>query len=128
MSNLVPVGCFCPNPECADDGITAGQHIIGYGNPKAGRPPFQCKTGQKTFNERKGTLFYQRKTEEKAILEWLALGAAGSRISSISRAKGIKEATIRSFLRQAADPAEQIEASLLNDYRIGQAEMEGLWT
>lgn len=128
MSTLVPVGCFCPNPECADYGLTDGNPIIRYGNTKAGRQRFQCKTCQKTFNERKGTLLYQRKTEEKDILECLALLAEGSRISSISRAKGIKEDTILSFLRQAADHAAQIEALLLNDYRIRQAEIDGLWT
>jgi hypothetical protein len=46
----------------------------------------------------------------------------------MSRAKGIKEDTILSFLRQAAHHAEQIEAILLNDYRISQAQIDGLWT
>jgi hypothetical protein len=50
------------------------------------------------------------------------------RISSISRAKGIQEDTILSFLRPAAHPAEQIEAILLNDYRISPAQSDGLWT
>jgi hypothetical protein len=84
-----------------------------------------CK---KSFNERHGTLFYNRKTEEKAILECLALLAEGVRITSISRSKGIKADAILSFLREAAHPAEQVEAILLNDYRISQAQIDGLWT
>jgi hypothetical protein len=54
--------------------------------------------------------------------------AEGTRISSISRAKGIKEDAILSFLREAAQHAEQVEAMLLNDYRISRAEIDGLWT
>lgn len=128
MSVLVTVGSFCTNGNCADYGKVDAGNIIRYGKSSEGRQRFQCKTCRKTFNERKGTLFYNRKTEEADILECLALLAEGVRISSISRAKGIKEDTILSFLRQAAHHAEQIEAILLNDYRISQVQIDGLWT
>ncbi len=62
------------------------------------------------------------------MLECLALLAEGTRISSISRTKGIKEDTILDWLRQAAAHAEAVEAVLLNDYRIGSAQIDGLWT
>lgn len=128
MSVLVTVGSFCTNGNCADYGKVDAGNIIRYGKSSEGRQRFQCKTCRKTFNERKGTLFYNRKTEEADILECLALLAEGVRISSMSRAKGIKEDTILSFLRQAAHHAEQIEAILLNDYRISQVQIDGLWT
>jgi hypothetical protein len=73
-------------------------------------------------------VFYNRKTDEKDILEGLALLAEGVRISSISRSKGIKADAILAFLREAAQPAEPVEASLLNDDRISQAQIDGLWT
>ena len=128
MSKLVTVGSFCPNKQCSDYGETACGNIIRYGKTTEGRQRFQCKTCKQTFNERKGTLFYNRKTDEKDILECLALLAEGVRISSISRAKGIKEDTILSFLREAAQHAEQIEALLLDEYKISRAEIDGLWT
>jgi len=128
MGELASVGDFCPNPVCKAYGETQAENIIRYGKTKDGRQRFQCKTCRQTFNERKGTLFYNRKTDEKDILECLALLAEGTRISSISRAKGIKEDTILSFLREAADHAEQVEAILLNDYRISQVQIDGLWT
>jgi transposase-like protein len=128
MSELVSVGSFCPNVNCPDYGKADVGNIIRYGKSNEGRQRFQCKTCRKTFNERHGTLFYNRKTEEADILECLALLAEGVRISSISRAKGIKEDTILSFLRQAAHHAEQIEAILLHDYRISQVQIDGLWT
>ena len=128
MNELVSVGSFCPNEDCPNYGKTDAKNIIRYGKTKDNRQRFQCKTCKKTFNERKGTLFYNRKTDEKDILECLALLAEGTRISSIHRAKGIKEDTILSFLREAARHAEQIEAILLNDYRISRGEIDGLWT
>jgi transposase-like protein len=127
MSQLVSPGSFCPNKECADYGKIEHGNIIRYGKSSEGRQRFQCKTCKKTFNDRKGTLFYNRKTDERDILECLALLAEGVRISSIHRAKGFKEDTILSFLREAAHHAEQVEAILLNDYRISQAEIDGMW-
>jgi transposase-like protein len=128
MSELVTVGSFCPNETCADYGKVDVDNVIGYGTSNEGRQSFQCKTCRKTFNERKGTLFYNRKTKAADILACLTLLAEGVRISSISRAKGIKEDTILSFLREAAQHAQQVEAMLLNDYRITQVQIDGLWT
>ena len=128
MSELTSVGDFCPNPECKEYGNLEAKSIIRYGKTRDGRQRYQCKVCKKTFNERKGTMFYHRKTEEKDIVECLALLAEGTRISSISRAKGIKEDTILSFLREAAQHAEQVEAMLLNEYRISQVQIDGLWT
>jgi transposase-like protein len=128
MSELASVGDFCPNPECENYGMVEAKAIIRYGKTRDGRQRFQCKSCKQTFNERQGTMFYKRKTDEKDILECLALLAEGTRISSISRAKGIKEDTILSFLREAAHHAEQVEAILLNDYRISRVQIDGLWT
>lgn len=128
MSEVAAVGDFCPNPECEQYGDVGSKTIIRYGKTRDGRQRFQCPTCKQTFNERKGTMFYQRKTDEKDILECLALLAEGTRISSISRAKGIKEDTILSFLREAAYHAEQVEAILFNEYRISQVQIDGLWT
>jgi transposase-like protein len=75
----------------------AGGNRSQYGKSNEGRARFQCKTCRKTFNERTGTRFYQRKTEEKDLLECRARLAEGTRSSSRRRAQGIQEATIRSF-------------------------------
>jgi transposase-like protein len=128
MIQLACVGDFCPNPECEDYGDVEAAVIIRYGKTRDGRQRYQCKACQKTFNERKGTLFYKRKTAEKDILECLALLAEGVRISSISRTKGIKEDTILSLLREAAHHAQAVEAILLNQYEISQVQIDGLWT
>jgi transposase-like protein len=128
MVAFVSVGEFCPNPKCECYEDIEAKTIIRYGKTKDGRQRYQCKVCKKTFNERKGTMFYNRKTQEQDIIECLALLAEGARISSLSRVKGFKEDTILSFLREAAHYAQQVEAILLNDYQISQVQIDGLWT
>lgn len=125
---LVSVGSFCPNEGCPNYGKVEIGNIIRYGKSKEGRQRFQCKTCRKTFNDRTGTLFHGRQTPIQDIMEVLALLAEGVRISSISRVKGFKEDTVLDWLREAARHAEQIEAVLLSEYRISQAQIDGLWT
>jgi hypothetical protein len=127
MEQLAAVDDFCPNPDCAVYGDTTANTIVKNGKTRQGRQRFLCKACHKSFNERHGTLFYNRKTDEKDMLECLALLAEGVRISSISRSKGIKEDTILSFLRQAALHAAQVEAILLNDYHISQVQIDAMW-
>jgi hypothetical protein len=64
----------------------------------------------------------------KVSVRLLALLAESTRISSITRVKGIKEDMIMSFLREAAHHAQEIETILLNDYPISQVQIDGLWT
>jgi transposase-like protein len=128
MSELAKVGEFCPNPDCPDYGQVGTGQIIRYGKTAAGRQRFWCHTCDTTFSERKDTLFYNRKTEEEDIIRCLAMLAEGVRIRSIGRIMGMKPDTIVSFLREAAAHAHQVEAILLNEYAISQAQIDGLWT
>ncbi len=128
MSELVTVGSFCPYASCTEYGKVKAGNIVQYGKSRQGQQRYQCKMCKRTFNERRGTLFYHRKTAVKDILECLALVAEGVRISSISRTKGIKEDTILDLLREAGQHAEQVEAVLLNEYHIERAQIDGLWT
>ena len=54
--------------------------------------------------------------------------AEGSRISSLSRAKGHKEDTILKWLREAARHAEQIEEVLMVNYKVKRAQLDALWS
>jgi hypothetical protein len=65
---------------------------------------------------------------EDEILEVLALLAEGTRISTITRVKGIKEDTILRWLREAARHADQVDAVLMKDFRLKRAQLDGLWS
>jgi transposase-like protein len=129
MTNeLAQVGQFCPNEACELYGDIKTAQIIRFGKTKNGTQRYRCKNCGQTFTETHGTVFYRRQASRETILETLALLAEGVRISSISRAKGIKEDTILDWLRAAARQAAEVEEALLKDYRVSQAQLDGLWT
>ncbi|GIV82134.1 MAG: hypothetical protein KatS3mg051_1488 [Anaerolineae bacterium] len=128
MTNkLAQVGQFCPNEQCELYGNIEAARIIRFGKTKNGTQRYRCKGCGRTFTETRGTVFYRRQASRETILETLALLAEGVRISSIARAKGIKEDTILDWLRAAARQAAAVEEALLKDYRISQAQLDGLW-
>jgi len=129
MTNkLAQVGQFCPNEQCELYGEIEAAQIIRVGKTKNGTQRYQCKGCDRTFTATHGTVFYRRQASRETILETLALLAEGVRISSIARTNGIKEDTILDWLRAAARQAEDVEEALLKDYRISQAQIDGLWT
>jgi len=131
MERFAKPGDFCPNEACPDYGkLQDGQaqkNIIKTGQTKKGVQRYQCNTCRKTFTETTGTLFFRKRTPEHDILETLVLLAEGSRISSLSRAKGFKEDTILAWLREAAQHAEELEAVLMKDFKVKRAQLDALW-
>jgi len=131
MEKFAKSGDFCPNEACPDyrklqDGPQ--QNIKKIGKTPKGVQRYQCKTCSQTFTETTGTIFYRKRTPEHEILETLALLAEGSRISSLSRAKGHKEDTILAWLREAAQHAAQLEEVLLADFRVKRGQLDALWS
>lgn len=118
MSKWAQVGDFCPNPTCADYGkaqTSQQKNLIRSGRTKGGQQRYQCRTGQQTFTETKGTLFYGRHTPASELIKVLAQLAEGNRISSVTRTPGHKEDTILAWLKQAAAQVNTIEAILMAD-------------
>ena len=131
MEKFGKPGDFCPNEACPDYGkLQDGQrqrNIRKYGKTRAGIQRYQCQTCRRTFTETIGTIFYRKRTPKRQILETLALLAEGSRISSLSRAKGIKEDTILAWLREAAQHAEELEEVLMADFKVKRGQLDALW-
>src|SRR3954471_1895567 len=124
---LASASMFCPNKECHHYARVDQLNMIKFGKSRQGVQRYQCKSCRTTFSATRGTLFYRKRTPLKDILETLALLAEGVRISSLSRAKGFKEDTILSWLRQAARHSEAVEEVLLADYELSKAQVDGLW-
>jgi transposase-like protein len=130
MDKFAKPGDFCPNPNCPDYGKPQSakqRNIKKFGKTSKGVQRYRCKTCGKTFTATAGTIFYRKRTSEDEILETLALLAEGVRISSISRAKGHKEDTILSWLRQAASHAAQVEDVLMAKFRVKRGQLDALW-
>lgn len=125
--SLASAGTFCPNKDCCLYAKVDQANIIKFGKSKRGVQRYRCKGCTTTFSATRGTLFYRKHTPVKDILETLALLAEGVRISSLSRAKGFKEDTILSWLRQAAGHSQALEEVLLANYEVSKAQLDGLW-
>jgi transposase-like protein len=131
MQQFAQTGDFCPNEACPDYGKLQDdrqRNIIKSGKTEKGVQRFQCKTCSKTFTETTGTILYRKRTPEHEILETLALIAEGSRISSLSRAKGYKEDTILAWLREAGQHAQSLEEALLAKFKLKRGQLDALWT
>jgi len=131
MEKFAKSGDFCPNEVCPDYGrLQDGQqqNIKKTGKTRKGVQRYQCKTCNLTFTETTGTIFFRKRTPQHEVLETLALLAEGSRISSLSRAKGHKEDTILAWLREAAHHADQVEDVLMADFRVKRGQLDALWS
>ncbi len=124
----VTAGSVCMNEACAAYGQAGLGNLVKNGHTKAGVQRWLCRECNKAFVETKGTLFCRRRAQRRDILESLALLAEGTRISSVSRVKGVKADTVLAWLRGAAKRAEEVEESLLADYQLSRAQVDGLWT
>jgi len=130
MEQFAKPGEFCPNEACPDYGkLQSGQqqNLEKYGKTRKGVQRYRCQTCGKTFTETTGTIFFRKRTPEHEILETLVLLAEGSRISSLTRAKGHKEDTILAWLREAAQHAEQLEGVLMKNFKIKRGQLDALW-
>jgi transposase-like protein len=131
MAEFAKVGDFCPNPDCPDyEQVqqSGGSNIIKFGHTRSGRQRYKCNTCNKTFTETIGTIFYRRRTDEREILECLAMVAEGSRLGSIFRIKGHKEDTVSDWIRDAAEHTEAVEDILMSEFRITRGQLDGLWS
>lgn len=130
MTELAKVGDFCPNPDCPnyEQIQQRGGNIIKFGHTRSGRQRYKCTTCNRTFTETYGTIFYRRRTDEREILECLAMVAEGSRLGSIFRIKGHKEDTVSDWIRDAAEHAEAVEDILMSEFRIKRGQLDGLWS
>jgi transposase-like protein len=131
MEKFAKPGEFCPNEACPDyQKLQDGQqrNLKKIGQTPRGVQRYQCKTCQTTFTETTGTIFFRKRTPERDILETLALLAEGSRISSLTRAKGFKEDTILAWVREAATHSEALNRVLMKDFKVKRGQLDALWT
>jgi len=132
MDKFAKPGEFCQNEACKDYGKLQGspgqRNLQKFGKTPRGVQRYRCISCGRTFTETTGTVFFRKHASEKDILETLVLLAEGSRISSLSRAKGFKEDTILSWLRDAAKHTEQVEEILMAEYRVERAQLDAMWS
>jgi len=102
QNRLVPPSSFCWNKECPGYGKVNHGNIVKYGHTAKGTQRYKCKICGKVFVENIGTVFYGRQHNQETILECLALLAERNSLAAIRRIKGVKEDTVKAWLRIAS--------------------------
>jgi len=121
-------GSFCWNKDCPDYSLIDKGNMRRFGKTRRGIQRYQCRTCRKAFTDTKGTLFYGCHTPQEKILECLALLSERNSLAAIRRVKGVKEDTLRQWLKKAAQQTEAVEALLLANYKLKRVQIDALWT
>ena len=119
---------MCLNPDCRDYQRLSNFKLVRYGKDKRGGQRYKCNTCQKCFSERKGTIFYRKKTDEGLIVSSLSSIGKGARLSTVSTSCGKKADTVGKWVKEAGQHAERLETALLTGYKVGASEVDGLWS
>jgi transposase-like protein/IS1 family transposase len=110
-----PGSVFCPHPACPLSG-RAGAGNVAIHSRKEGR--YRCKACGHTFSERKGTLFYRKKTPAEGITLVLTLLAYGCPLPAIVAAFGLDERTVADWLRGGGSYCQAIHERLVQSGEI----------
>jgi len=123
-----PTEYFCAHEDCPDHGVVGkGNITLSHRYGKQRKYLLWCKTCERTFSEKRGTIFYGLHTPKEKVLLALHCIAEGNNIASTARIIGSKEDTVRNWLRRAGEQSEQVSQLLIKELKLGQAKLDKLW-
>ena len=112
-------------PMCPD----CKQHdVVCNGHDKNGRQRYKCLTCNKTFNERKGTVFYRMRKDEKDIIEALHSYARCMNLSAIAEVKHVRIETVANWITKAAVKCIEIVDILFKDIKLVSMQLDEMWS
>lgn len=114
----------CQNEACADYGKP---NVRRFGKTRSGVQRYQCKQCRRTFTQTKGTLFYNLHTSPEIVLDCLARLARGSCAADVCAQQGLKEETLRAWLRAATEHVADVEQMLRQTHRLKRSHFDTLW-
>ena len=124
----------CQNPECTLHDKASQGNIISNGTYQTKNgilsQRFLCKECGKSFSDRKAGIFYGlyglRSPEEK-ILTALKFLVKGISLRAVAMALEVNPHTVRHWLKVAAKQSEKIDAMLIRELKVSQADLDVLW-
>lgn len=120
---------YCPNRKCTNYGKRGLCNIVLYDRyGKWGRKLLRCKTCNRRFSERKGSIFFGLHTDEKTIRKTLRCLSEGKSIRATASIIGIDKDTVHRIFERARAHYERILESLLMDLQMEEGEIVNLWS
>ena len=118
----------CQNPGCKYFLKEKGKDILKRGKNRAGHQQYYCNHCQKWFVETTNTPLYHKHLSKSEIIEICKHLVEKNGVRSRERITGHHRDTICRLLEDLAIHAEYVNDILLNEVKMGQFEMDEMWT
>jgi transposase-like protein len=118
----------CQNPDCKYFLKEKGKDILKRGKNRAGHQRYYCNHCNKWFLETTNTPLYHKHLSKSEIILICKHLVEKNGIRSIERITGHHRDTISHLLEDLAVHAEFVNNILLNEVKLGQFEVDEMWT
>ena len=122
------INVICQNEECRFYLKEEGKDIIKRGKYRTGHQRYFCNHCKTFFMETKGTVLYHKHLSKSEIINICKHLVEKNGIRSIERITGHNRDTIGQLLEDLALNAEMVNSILLEDVKLGQFEVDEMWT
>ena len=119
---------FCQNKSCKTYGKKGLGNLISNGHDRNGARKLFCKECEKSFNETKGTPFYQKHLTKKEIIRISKQFVEKSSLRGVARATGHHLDTIRNLAEDVAEHCFEVTGFLIKDVKLGTHEIDEFWS
>ncbi len=120
--------CYCPNQACSHYGIYGyGRHLVRNGADN-GIARLLCKMCERTFSERKGTAYFDIRTEARIYTIAMRALAEGNSLRGTGRIVAVDKDTICDWLDIAGKHCRAVIAYLFHDLHISECQLDELWS
>lgn len=118
----------CQNEKCKFFLVEEGKDIVKRGKNRAGHQQYYCNHCHKWFVETLNTPLYNKKLSKSEIIQICKHLVEKNGIRSIERITGHHRDTISRLLEDLAIHAEFMNEILLNEIKLGQFEVDEMWS
>ena len=122
------INVVCQNDKCSYYLKEEGKDIIKRGKYSTGHQRYFCHHCKTFFMETKGTPLYHKHLSKQEIINICKHLVEKNGIRSIERITGHHRDTISRIIEDLALHAEMVNSVLLHEVKLGQFEVDEMWS
>ena len=119
---------FCFNRSCKTYAKKNLGNIVSNGHDRNGTRKLLCTVCKKSFNETKGTPFFDKNLSKKEIIKISKQFVEKSSFRGVARSTGHHLDTIRNLASDVAKQCEAVTDFLLKEVKLGTNEIDEFWS
>lgn len=122
------ISLYCPFKDCEDYEETGKGNIVFIRKYGVGDTQnlFKCKSCERTFSERRGTLLFNCKLKEEKVYQILKCLAEGNGVRATARIVGVNKNTVGSVIERVGEHMEKVTEYLLQEYHLKEWQLDEL--